>query len=759
MRPFRKIVSFWLQLLVWSLICVFKLDFGALTDWQKGSILIQEQPLPLFVLFFGLLMLGAAHLMKTTGHTAASLWGSVGLETSFAAPTKLGWEWLVLALLGTAIGLGIAESRQSYYFVQDDNYAEFLPGIVYGCREVFAGRFANWNPYQMLGMPLADLGTYALTYPPTYISYAIARFLLRDELRVIDVFCWIHLLSGAAAFYCLCRYLRLWTTLSAAAAVCFTLSGYSLIAGRSWYYMTPTAVWFPLLMLLAMNFKPEKSGPLWTVATGLSLGMFYHSGNVQMWLYGVGFFILIVCLRKIKEEWHWQDLMRVLPGFIIGVGLILPLLIPQWRATSGMVRSAAGEGIERGLFSLIFPNPFVNSPMVNKTGSDLSASGGQFYYAGTLFTMAWLFGLAALSTGNGGMKAFRANPMLTGSVIAFLSALGQQGGLWVLQTKLPLLSGFTHPEKFLPFLHLFSILIGALFVQGWCSRYANRQAISTAVLFVCIGLMFHHASLSTQAFYVYGDRPDSEISSSLVASIGNERFFPAAPQRSESAGFLPSLMLNVGTLVNVQSLDGHEPLWRSKSPFKDLQNSFVDSYVETLNTYGVTRIIFHSTLEKYVPSKNKSMHSMEDVGPEWNKKLHNLVLDKPILYSDDRVSVTKLSGSDPLARRESDKAELPLRIVGSDLVVSVPNSGEQEEIMVNYLWRPGITATIGNSPIETRPDKYQRILLTAPQNGGYITIRYEVGWLKVIALGLLVVLFGCALEAWLGQSKRFHLVT
>ena len=130
MRPVRKILSFWLQLFVWSLICVFKLDFGALTDWQKGSILIQEQPLPLFVFFFGLLMLGAAQLMKTTGHTAASLWGSAGLETNFATPTKLGWEWLVVAVFATAIGLAIAESRQSYYFVQDDNFAEFLPGIV-----------------------------------------------------------------------------------------------------------------------------------------------------------------------------------------------------------------------------------------------------------------------------------------------------------------------------------------------------------------------------------------------------------------------------------------------------------------------------------------------------------------------------------------------------------------------------------------------------------------------------------------------------
>ena len=150
---------------------------------------------------------------------------------------------------------------------------------------------------------------------------------------------------------------------------------------------------------------------------------------------------------------------------------------------------------------------------------------------------------------------------------------------------------------------------------------------------------------------------------------------------------------------------------------------------------------------------------MEYVGPEWNQKLRKLVLDKPLLYSDNRVSVTKLNGSDPLARRESDKAELALRIVGSDLVVNVPGSGAQEEIMVNYLWRPGITAAIGDSRIETRPDKYQRILLTAPPNGGNITIRYEIGWLRVILLGSLIVLAGCSFEAWLEQSRRFHPVT
>ena len=749
MRPARKIAILWIQLFLWSLICVFQLNFSIWRDLDKAVLAIKETPLTPFVLFFGLLMVAVARYLKVTGNDAASVFGSGGLESGFARPQSVGWVWLILAMSATAIGLGIVESNQRYYFVQDDNFAEFLPEIVYGCREAFAGRFANWNPYQMMGMPLAELGTYALTYPFTYLSFGIAKFLLGDEMRVLDVFCWLHLILGSGVVFLLGRQMRLWGPIAAAVAICFSLSGYSLIAGRSWYYMTPTALWFPLLLLLGFRFEPGKCSWRWTLALGATFSLYYHSGNIQMCLYGLMFLLIVLLLRTLKGDWDWRSLSAAAPGFLIGLGLSLPLMIPQWNAAHGLIRQSFGEGIERGLFSMLLPNPWVNSLMSNKMGLGWAGPGGQFYYAGGLFTFAWFVGLAAICVGKGGLKAFRANPLLGLSVIAFLSALGKSGGLWVLQSKLPVLAGFSQPSKYLPFAHLFALLIGALFVQRLCCWYGHRKLTGAAVFGAIVVSMFHHASLSTEAFYAYGDRPDFKIPKQLLEGIGAERIFPAAPQRGDEPGFLSNFLFNVPSLSQVQSIDGQSPFWRVKRPFLDFQNAFVDDYAGTLRTYGVSRVLLHNAVFHPVISKDNIRNQYEHMPAEWVEKLRRLTAGQPPMFVGPKASLFRLEGSDPLARRERDGASLPLTIQGDALVVTGGSSGEQ--IMVNYLWRPGLAAYAGDQRIATWPDKFSRILLTIPSPAGLIRIRYEVDWLGSTFKGCLLIVTGCLLAFWLNR--------
>ena len=753
MRPARKIVILWIQLLLWSLVCVFQTDLSIWKHIDKVAGAMRETPLTPFVVLFGLLMFATARYLKATGQDAASLFGADGLESRFASPKSVGWVWLILAMAATAVGLGIAESARRYYFVQDDNFSQFLPGIVYGCREAFAGRFANWDPYQMMGMPLADLGTYALTYPFTYFSFGIAKFLLGDEMRVLDVFCWLHLILGSGAVYLLGRRMRLWGPIAAGVAICFSLSGYSLIAGRSWYYMTPTALWLPLLILLGICFEPARFRWGWTLALGACTGMYYHSGNAQMCFYGLSFMLIVILLRMWKEQWDWRALAVAVPGLLIGVGFSLPLLIPQWKATAGLVRQSFGEGIERGLFSLLLPNPVVNSLIFNKMGSGFDGPSGQFYYAGGLFTFAWLLGIVAICVGNGGLKAFRANPLLSVSVIAFLSALGKNGGLWVLQTKLPVLSGFSQPAKFLPYTHLFTLLIGALFVQSLCSRVEQRRLAAVGVFGLLAALMFHHASIATEAFYLYGDRPDFKLSSGLLNSIGQERLFPAAPQRGPQPEFLTNLLFNVGTLVQVQSIDGYEPLWRSKSPYKDFQNSFVDDYLGTLRTYGVTRILIHDSVIHPIIPKDKSRIPYEVMPAEWTAKLTKFAAERKPLFVGGKAAVYALEGSDPMAKRKSDGASLPVKIESGDVVV---NGGglAGEEIMVNYLWRPGMFAYVQDQPVETRPDKFSRVLVTLPASANLVKLRYEADWGGAIRAGIGFVLFGGLLGGFLQRRSK-----
>src|SRR5262249_26975847 len=109
---------------------------------------------------------------------------------------RRGWAWFVAGFAVLALVGVVLELRQPHYFNQDDNFAQFGPGIIYGCRALAGGVFPSWNPQQMLGAPLAELGVYSLTYPPTYLSYFLATYVLRDEWAFMDVFCCLHLAAG-----------------------------------------------------------------------------------------------------------------------------------------------------------------------------------------------------------------------------------------------------------------------------------------------------------------------------------------------------------------------------------------------------------------------------------------------------------------------------------------------------------------------------------------------------------------------------------
>ena len=96
---------------------------------------------------------------------------------------KLAWAGaLVLAL-----ALAFLEWRQPFYFTQDDNYVQFLPNVLVALDGAFAGfRLPLLNPYQFAGAPSIELGYYSLSYPPTYFSYALARWGLGDKTLTFD---------------------------------------------------------------------------------------------------------------------------------------------------------------------------------------------------------------------------------------------------------------------------------------------------------------------------------------------------------------------------------------------------------------------------------------------------------------------------------------------------------------------------------------------------------------------------------------------
>ncbi|MEX2026139.1 MAG: hypothetical protein WEH44_02545, partial [Pirellulaceae bacterium] len=296
-RPFRLVVALWV---LWGIYAYVKLYHGNLPPNWLGS----------YVAVLGLLylvwrmareerVLRRLLLCLDDDIERSEIRGQkseVGCEylevgrqnslTSDPRPLTCWWVWFLAGFALLAANLALLEFRHSYTFTHDDNLSQFLPVILQSCRGFFDdGAFPTFNPHQYAGAPTASLGTYALTYPPTYASFAFARWVLGDENATIEVFAFAHLLAGYCTMFWAGRSIGLRPLLAAAGGLCFALCGFFLIGGRSWYYMLPLATWLPLVALAIWRLSAGPIGWRWVLWTGLLLGVLFHAGNAQMWIY------------------------------------------------------------------------------------------------------------------------------------------------------------------------------------------------------------------------------------------------------------------------------------------------------------------------------------------------------------------------------------------------------------------------------------------------------------------------------------------
>src|SRR5207248_2623522 len=105
-------------------------------------------------------------------------------------------KWDIVGLVAVVGAFAWLEFRSPYYFVQDDVLMTELPGMLLGCRGAWEGHLPEWSPYTGLGSPLMSEAGASLTYPPLYVSYAIARNVLGDENATMEVFALLHLVAG-----------------------------------------------------------------------------------------------------------------------------------------------------------------------------------------------------------------------------------------------------------------------------------------------------------------------------------------------------------------------------------------------------------------------------------------------------------------------------------------------------------------------------------------------------------------------------------
>ncbi len=684
---------------------------------------------------------------------------------SEASPARRNGPWFAFGLVVLAVAVALLELRDPYYFTEDDNFAQFLPVIIHGCSVLADGAFPTYNPYQLLGAPTASAGVYALSYPGTWLSCAIAGAVLDDPGATIEVFALLHLMPGFAAAFWAGRILGVRPSLACAAALSFALCGFFLIAGRSWYYMLPIATWTPLLVVALEKLRRGEVGVRWTLLTGLVIGVFFHAGNVQMWSYTVVFLALALCLLWYAGEIGFEKVLWSAAALLVGVAIAAPLLVPQWEFASGLERSGGhGGGVAGGLLAMVLPYPLVEAGHPNESGNIDVQYMGHFYYAGTVIIgagFAAILALLAIALANEMPRQTVArNLWLICGGVALVLALGNRMPLWGLMSHVPPFTKFNEPFKFLVFTILFLSLGGALFLDNLLRR-SERLAHYGPVVAVVTGLlMLGHMWLARPSFYTYAEDPypplPLEVAEVLGAGTGapGARVVSISPLRTVAPGYVATLQHNFATLFGVPSIDGYDPLVRATEEYRAAADRLWRNPLESLREYGVRWYLHYDP--RVITVFNESASFSGELLYDAQRFLRDALSKHGVVRLErEGVTIYELPGARPLAFAVAAPEEpLPFRVEGDTFIVELPEGPGDREVVLNFLWRPGIEVRANGRAVASAADGWGRIVATVPPQGGTLSARYVPSWGRGLSLAALLALAAVAVMLFAGRSSR-----
>jgi hypothetical protein len=643
-----------------------------------------------------------------------------------------------------------------YGFVHDDNLTQFFPVILQGAQSLFDHRvFPTYNPYQLMGSPTATIGTYALTYPPTYVAYALARWLLRDPYLTLDIFVVLHLVLGYWATFALARRVGLRPSLALAAALSFILCGYFCVYTRCWFYMAPVALWTPLLFLHLTELTQSRALTWrWAGRAGIVIGLYFHAGNAQMWSYTLLLAATLVVLWQRTGRLSAGRLVWAGAALLVGLALAAPLLIPQAAEVAALDREGnIKSGITRGLLALLLPAPLVKAAHPTIEPGTLVVwkhlyDFGPLYFCGPLLLGAGLVALATLPVLRWGKRQVGANVWLLCGALALVLSLGENGGLAQLLVVLPGFNKFQHWWKFLPFLALCFALGGGLVLERWL-RVTRRRGVSEGVILgLTCGLLLYNAAIS-QPMMTVPEQPYPTLAPAVRALVHNPQeplargaaLSPWLPEWREP-GFIGSLSQNFATLYELPMLEGYDPLV-AKTP---LNLRLTDRFYAS-TTVKRARQDFDPvpTVEPLTALRRYGVRwAFLTEGREELKGIYafNKVLSEgtALRHATSHMELRELTGYDPLAFGEgASESALPITFNAAGVDVAL-GGAVSEPVIVNFLARELLHAYVDGKRVPSTKDTWDRVRVAVPTGAHTLTLRYEPAWGKGLLASALLLL-------------------
>ena len=673
--------------------------------------------------------------------------------------------WFFAGLALAVFGIAMLYSRYSFPFTQDDNFSQFLPMVLYNCRTLLAGHWPAWNPHQFLGAPVATMGIYSVTYPPLYLAYGLARA-LGSEYWTIEIYTLLHLTAGYALLYGLLRRMGTRASLAATAGASFVLSGWFLIAGRSQMTFAPLAVW-PVAMAWSVHYiaTVKRATWTWTLLSALSIGLFFHAGHSQMWVYGMMFYAAGLGLYWLAGRLHGREALQAIPAIVIGIGIAAPLLVLQAiEGTSSARNGAYGDRIEFLHMLLPLGNLLPRPVGLGSAGFEYFC---EMYYSGTLFQalsfLALLMAVAHFALAKGTSQDMRnwlgENVWVVLFATAILFGLGSKGILWTAFAQLPIFDRFRWPIKFAYFCLLYSTLGGALIAERWFTR---RPKLQYPMLAAVACLLLVHVQLSRTSWYDFSDRPYPATPAILQPTVdkpeGRLLTRWGSMDRSPQPGFYNTLPLDFATHAGAYAIGGYDTFLEGSLAARRVRYKFWADPVAAARAYGVKWISADRTLDHPVASANPFFSSL-DAPSIGNIRAIHAAQDAGRLLgaTTDGLTVHQLSGSDPLAFLEGDpRKTLPVQMNSEGVFIDTSSAKAGDAIICNIAMRPWMRSSFlhGDGPLES--DDWGRIRLRLPQQppSAQIAILYRPPWTSTLALGALLILAGLGGSVLTGKLSR-----
>ncbi len=664
------------------------------------------------------------------------------------------WLWLVAGLIVVASALAIAESRQPYYFCQDDVLVDNLPTTLFACRSVWQGVLPEYNPYVMMGTPLLETG-WGLTYPPLYLAYAVARHVLGDEYATLEVSAAMHLLAGFVVMYLVGRRLGLRGAVACLVALSFILSGAMLIMGRSGHAFLMAAVFQPLLILAADRLREGPVGWRWAALTGLAAGLYYHGTFPLLWFCGMGFFALhLACL------WAWRTiplarLAWAIPAALMAGGLMFPIFFQQCRLARDMAPyGGEGTGVGGHLAAFILPYPLCQSTLPKDWGSQECQYGGHFFYSGTVLTVLFLAALGDWMVAVLRRRRPRGIHVWTClAALGFVFCLGDDAFVWRLIAKLP--AGLNnHPFRVMPIFVLFSSLAGGLLLERLARILPRGNAVAVAVSCVGCLLLVYHVGCARTAFYSYGFRPYPALPGPLAAILEGPSLSAAgrsvycAPQRTVDPSYAVCLPHELPMAYELPALFGYQPLFLLKPPYRHVLSRIRAEPIAALRAYGVHWCLVHRTCRQNTLSAGRSRELEETVLFEPPARTARGVQYHDLPELNDVLQVAEIKDAAPLCfRLGTHERPLPMRLDGRGIHVELDAAATDGAVVVNFLPYPELQAFVDGQRTLLMSDPWGRMLIRVAAGSRSLEVRCCPPWSQGLRLGAAMMLCG-VLAMW-----------